>query len=172
LLRRNKSFPEEVAKFYAAEILVALEYLHSRNIIYRDLKPENVLLGSDGHIKLTDFGMSKVCFSKNEMAYSMCGTPEYIAPEVILGKGYNETADWFSFGSLLYDMLTGRPPFYSKNKHEILKNITSKQVPLPEELSAEAKSLLKGLFMINPKERLGSKSGAEEIMKHPFFSSI
>lgn len=80
LLRKNKKLPEEVAKFYAAEILLALEYLHSRNIIYRDLKPENILLDKDGHIKLADFGLSKVCLSKNQMVYSMCGTPEYIAP--------------------------------------------------------------------------------------------
>jgi serine/threonine protein kinase len=101
LLRRNKKFPEDVAKFYAAEILLALEYLHSRNIIYRDLKPENVLLDQDGHIKLTDFGLSKVCFSEKQVTFSICGTPEYIAPEIIQGKGYTQTADWFSFVSRL-----------------------------------------------------------------------
>lgn len=138
MLRRNKKFPEEVAKFYAAEILLALEYLHSRNIIYRDLKPENILLDQSGHIKLTDFGLSKVCNSGRQVTYSICGTPEYVAPEVMLGKGYSQTADWFSFvtkfltqGSLLYDMLTGKPPFYSTNKNEILRKITTKPVPIP-----------------------------------------
>lgn len=97
MLRRNKKFPEEVAKFYAAEILLALEYLHARNIIYRDLKPENILLDQSGHIKLTDFGLSKVCNSGRQVTYSICGTPEYVAPEVMLGKGYSQTADWFSF---------------------------------------------------------------------------
>jgi serine/threonine protein kinase len=97
LLRRNRKFPEEVAKFYAAEILMAIEYLHSRNIIYRDLKPENILLDQEGHIKITDFGLSKVCASEKQLTYSVCGTPEYIAPEVMLGKGYGQSADWFSF---------------------------------------------------------------------------
>lgn len=86
-----------MAKFYASEILLAIEYLHARNIIYRDLKPENILLDQHGHIKITDFGLSKVCNSDKQVTYSICGTPEYVAPEVMLGKGYSQTADWFSF---------------------------------------------------------------------------
>ncbi|XP_031505712.1 uncharacterized protein LOC116267989 [Nymphaea colorata] len=135
LLRKMKKFEEKLAKFYAAEILLALEYLHSKSIIYRDLKPQKT--------------------------YSLCGTPEYIAPEVIMRKGYTQAADWFSFGSLIYDMLTGRPPFLSNNKSAMLKNLVTKPVPLPYYLSAEAKSLLNGLFKINPTERLGYKNGAE-----------
>jgi serine/threonine protein kinase len=95
-----------------------------------------------------------------------------MAPEIILGKGYTETADWFSFGSILYDMLTGKPPFYSKNKHEIQKNIISKPVPLPESLSENARSLLKQLFKIKPENRIGSRWGAKEVKEHAFFSEI
>lgn len=156
-----KKFDERLAKFYAAEILLALEYLHSKSIIYRDLKPENILLDAEGHVKISDFGLSKIMYSTNQKTYSLCGTPEYIAPEVILRKGYTQAADWFSFGSLIYDMLTGRPPFLSNNKSAMLKNLVTKPVPLPYYLSSEAKSLLNGLFKINPQERLGYRGGAE-----------
>lgn len=120
-MRHKGKFTEDEARFFAGEIFLAIEYLHNKNIMYRDLKPENVLLGVDGHIKITDFGISKV-FAKNAnvIAYSMCGTPEYIAPEVLKQKGYTFSSDWFSFGALVYDMLTGKPPFYSKNAIEIV----------------------------------------------------
>lgn len=96
-----KKFDEEIARFYAAEILLALEYLHDKSIIYRDLKPENILLDNDGHIRITDFGLSKVLYSTNQLTYSLCGTPEYIAPEIIMGGGYTQAVDWFSFVSQL-----------------------------------------------------------------------
>ena len=112
LLRKNETFTEEMSMFYLAQILLGLEELHNKNIIYRDLKPENILLDQKGNVKLADFGLSKVCVSKKSIAYSLCGTAEYVAPEIIQGKGYNQSADWFSFGSLAYDMLTGHPPFY------------------------------------------------------------
>lgn len=168
-----------MTRFYAAEILLALEYLHSKSIIYRDLKPENILLDTDGHIKITDFGLSKMMYSSNQKTYSLCGTPEYIAPEVIIGGGYTQAADWFSYvsyiaikGSLVFDMLTGRPPFLNNNKNTMLKNLVTSPVPLPYYLSENAKSLLNGLFKIRPEERLGYKGGASEIKKHKFFSGI
>lgn len=102
-----RKFSETIARFYAAEILLAIEYLHERSIIYRDLKPENILLDTEGHVKVTDFGLSKVMYSSNQKTYSLCGTPEYMAPEVIMGKGYTQAADWFSFVKVcLYRVLS------------------------------------------------------------------
>mmetsp|Transcript_24154 Transcript_24154/g.4037 ORF Transcript_24154/g.4037 Transcript_24154/m.4037 type:complete len:125 (+) Transcript_24154:202-576(+) len=103
---------ESQAKFYFAEIVIALEYLHNRNIIYRDLKPENILIDLDGHIKLTDFSLSKFVKVKNELNYSFCGSPEYMCPEMITGEGHNFSLDFYTLGCLLYEMLTGLPPYY------------------------------------------------------------
>lgn len=104
-----------MTRFYAAQIFLALQYLHSKNIIYRDLKPENVLIDGDGYVKITDFGLSKTNVSTDDGAESFCGTPEYLAPEVLLRKGYGKSVDWWSFGSIIYEMLTGTPPFYEQN---------------------------------------------------------
>ena len=122
-LRKEKKFSESRAKFYAAEIILALEWLHSNNIIYRDLKPENILLDAEGHIKITDFGLSKKGAKKK--TYTFWGTPEYLAPEIIIGKGHDKSVDWWSLGSLLYEMLWGRPPFTDKNRKEIFRLIIS-----------------------------------------------
>lgn len=129
LLRRSKKFPEEVAKFYASEILLAIEYLHARNIIYRDLKPENILLDQHGHIKITDFGLSKVCNSDKQVTYSICGTPEYVAPEVMLGKGYSQTADWFSFVllALCRDLCSTTCSLANRHSTPPIRTISSKK---------------------------------------------
>lgn len=123
-------FSEERARFYAAEIILALEHLHQHNIIYRDLKPENVLLDSEGHLKLTDFGLSKVKMSNDGLTSTFCGTPEYLAPEVIIGEGHSYGVDLWSLGMLLYEMISGINPFKiqamqeKKSRHEILRSIT------------------------------------------------
>eukprot|EP00826_Nyctotherus_ovalis_P042023 TRINITY_DN4286_c0_g1_i12.p1 TRINITY_DN4286_c0_g1~~TRINITY_DN4286_c0_g1_i12.p1 ORF type:complete len:321 (-),score=95.68 TRINITY_DN4286_c0_g1_i12:167-1129(-) len=173
-LRKAKKFDEARAVFYAAEITLALEYLHKNNIIYRDLKPENILLDQNGHVKLTDLGLSKegVAFGKAK-TYTFCGTPEYLAPEIISGTGHNKAVDWWSLGALIYEMLTGRSPFANENRKQMLKNILKKPPEMRSYFSEEAKNILKRLLCVDPLHRLGSsEQDAEEIKADPFFRSI
>ncbi|CAK95026.1 unnamed protein product (macronuclear) [Paramecium tetraurelia] len=170
-LKKNVRFPEEWVQFYAAEILVAIDLLHKSNIMYRDLKPENILLDKSGHIVLTDFGLSKLGFEKNEMTYTFCGTPEYVAPEILYQRGHTFTVDFYSYGALIYEMLSGTPPHYSKNKKEMLKNRCEKPLEMRSCFSFYAASLLKGLLTKDPGLRLGS-NGIKEIKKHNFFNGI
>jgi hypothetical protein len=129
-------FTEDRAKFYAAEITLALEYIHAKGIIYRDLKPENVLLDNDGNVRLTDFGLSKEGVSDHSSgANSFCGTPEYIAPEVLLRQGHGRAVDWWSLGALLFEMISGLPPFYSKNRETMFQKIMSAELTFPSFMS-------------------------------------
>ncbi|EAS02374.2 Serine/Threonine kinase domain protein (macronuclear) [Tetrahymena thermophila SB210] len=173
-LKKSGKFSEEVTRFYASQIVIGLEHLHQHKIIYRDLKPENILLDSEGNLKLADFGLSKIGVDQNAPAHSLCGTPEYLAPEIITSKvGHDKTVDWWSFGALVYEMLTGSPPFYSNNKKQMLHNIIYKPIPIPKNLSDTAKSLLQQLLVVNPKNRLGyGDNGTSDVKNHPFFATI
>ncbi|XP_042336421.1 ribosomal protein S6 kinase alpha-6 isoform X2 [Sceloporus undulatus] len=172
-LSKEVMFTEEDVKFYLAELALALDHLHSLGIVYRDLKPENILLDEAGHIKLTDFGLSKESVDQEKKAYSFCGTVEYMAPEVVNRRGHNQSADWWSFGVLMFEMLTGTLPFQGKDRNETMNMILKAKLGMPQFLSPEAQSLLRMLFKRNPSNRLGAGSdGVEEIKRHPFFSTI
>ncbi|GIY83752.1 ribosomal protein S6 kinase 2 alpha [Caerostris extrusa] len=167
-LSKEVMFTEDDVKFYLAELVLALEHLHDLGIIYRDLKPENILLGEDGHICLTDFGLCKESLN-NEKAFSFCGTVEYMAPEVINRRGHTTAADWWSFGVLMFEMLTGALPFRSHNKKETMNQILKARLQMPHYLSEPAQNLLRCLFKRNPDNRLATGS---DIRHHCFFASI
>uniref|UniRef100_A0A8C6UHF2 non-specific serine/threonine protein kinase n=1 Tax=Neogobius melanostomus TaxID=47308 RepID=A0A8C6UHF2_9GOBI len=172
-LSKEVMFTEEDVKFYLAELALGLDHLHSLGIIYRDLKPENILLDEEGHIKLTDFGLCKEAIDHEKKAYSFCGTVEYMAPEVVNRQGHIHSADWWSFGVLMFEMLTGALPFQGKDRKETMNMILKARLGMPQFLSAEAQSLLRALFKRNPANRLGSgPDGTEEIKRHGFFSTI
>ncbi|CAI5730668.1 unnamed protein product [Hyaloperonospora brassicae] len=170
---------ESSAKFYAAEMVLALEHLHVKGIIHRDLKPENVLLGADGHIRLTDFGLAKEMTDEDGSTSTMCGTNEYMPPEMIRRKAYNQAVDWWALGALIYEMVTGYPPFRHKNRKKLHQKILNEKLSLPKWLGSETHSILKQLLERNVDKRLGSgKStmfqvkGVQAIKKHVFFKDI
>lgn len=170
-LNKEVMFTEEDVKFYLAELLLALTHLHSLGIIYRDLKPENILLDEEGHIKLTDFGLSKEAL--DEKAYSFCGTVEYMCPEVIARQGHTKSADFWSLGVVMFEMLTGVLPFQGANRKDTMQQIMKAKLCMPHYLSPEAQSLLRCLFKRNPQNRLGSgPRGGKDIMDHVFFALI
>ncbi|KAJ3548626.1 hypothetical protein NM208_g912 [Fusarium decemcellulare] len=174
-LTNERRFDINRSRFYTAELLCALECLHGFNVIYRDLKPENILLDYQGHIALCDFGLCKLDIKDEDQTHTFCGTPEYLAPELLLagGEGYNKTVDWWTLSVLLYEMLTGLPPFYDEVTNEIYRKILSEPLhfPGPEIVPPAAKDLLTKLLNRNPADRLGANSAAK-IKAHPFFHAI
>lgn len=168
-LQREGRFSEERSRLYTAELLSALECLHSMDVIYRDLKPENILLDYTGHIALCDFGLCKLNMGEAERTNTFCGTPEYLAPEVIKGEGYGKTIDWWTLGILLYEMLSGLPPYYDEDHHTMYRKILKDPLTFPAEIKPDARSLLTGLLDRNPNTRLGAR-GAEDIKRHAFFA--
>eukprot|EP01012_Entosiphon_sulcatum_P050978 TRINITY_DN6997_c0_g2_i1.p1 TRINITY_DN6997_c0_g2~~TRINITY_DN6997_c0_g2_i1.p1 ORF type:complete len:390 (+),score=58.86 TRINITY_DN6997_c0_g2_i1:18-1187(+) len=165
---RSGAFDEDRARFYAAEIVLALEYLHNRSIVYRDLKPENILLDHEGHVVLTDFGLAKRL--RGDSTTTFCGTPEYISPEVLQGKEYGIAVDWWSFGALLFEMLLARPPFYSPNLNKMYKAILTKRPMIPRDaMSPAAADLCLKLLEKDPSKRLAL---ASDVKRHPFFATV
>ncbi|ORZ12813.1 camp-dependent protein kinase 10 [Absidia repens] len=163
-LRKAGRFGNDTARFYAAEIILAIEYLHSKDIIYRDLKPENILLDREGHIKITDFGFAKIVVDRT---WTLCGTPEYLAPETIQSKGHGKAVDWWALGIIIFEMLVGYPPFYDNNHFGIYERILDGKVRYPGYLEPSAKDLLKRLLVIDRTRRLGNlKGGADDVKMH------
>lgn len=169
-LRNAVKFSNDTAIFYAAEIVSALEYLHSQSIIYRDLKPENLLLDRDGHIRLCDFGFAKKVYDRT---WTLCGTPEYLAPEIIVGKGHHKAVDYWALGILIYEMLVGYPPFYDENPFQIYQKILAAKIDWPRHIDLVAKDLIRKLLATDRTKRLGTmKNGAEDVKRHKWFKSI
>jgi len=169
-LRMAGRFPTSTTVFYSAEIISALSYLHSLSIIYRDLKPENILLDAAGHIVITDFGFSKVVSDKT---WTLCGTPEYLAPEIIQSRGHNTSVDWWALGVLIYEMLAGYPPFLDENPFVIYEKIVEGRIVWPQQMEEVARDLIGKLLEGDTTLRLGCmKGGAKDVENHKFFHDI
>ena len=172
-LMLEKRFSEPRAKFYICEVLLALENLHQRDIIFRDLKPDNVVLDKDGHCKLTDFGLSKEGVNENQFAQSFCGSIAYLAPEMLKKKGHGKAVDWYLLGVLFYEMLIGITPYFTGRKEDIFHNIEYGELKIPNFVSPEAAEILRRLLERDPSKRLGgSIKDAQEIKEHPYFKDV
>jgi len=169
-LRTAGRFAEDTARYYAAQILLSFEYIHSRDVIYRDLKPENLLLDKNGNVKITDFGFAKKI---DHRTYTLCGTPDYLAPEIILNKGHGKPVDWWALGVLVYEMLAGYPPFYDDDPMGTYQKILHGKIDFPSHFSRSARDIIKKLLQADLTKRYGNlKGGARDIKAHPWFASM
>ncbi|KAJ2852736.1 cAMP-dependent protein kinase catalytic subunit [Coemansia brasiliensis] len=169
-LRRYHRFPPPVAKFYAAEVLLALEYLHERSIIWRDTKPENILLDERGHVKLTDMGFAKKVVDRT---WTLCGTPDYLAPEVIQAKGYGRSVDWWALGILIFEMIAGYPPFYDEDHYRLYEKILAGRIQWPPQFDPVARDLVSRLLTADLSRRLGNlHRGSADIKEHRWFAEV
>lgn len=169
-LQKLGSFSETLAKFYCCQIVMALEYMHFCRIIHRDIKPENILIDNNGYVKLCDFGFSKIIKKKT---WTLCGTPEYLAPEIIMSRGYDFGVDWWAVGVLIYEMVVGIPPFFASDPSKLYEKVLEGQYKCPKTVSPECKGLLRGFLQVEPSKRLGSeKDGLYNIKSNPWFTEI
>lgn len=170
VLRKNRRFENDASRFYAAQVTCIFEYLHGRNIIYRDLKPENLLVDSEGYLKLTDFGFAKVI---EHRTYTLCGTPEYIAPEVLLNKGHGKPVDWWTMGILIYEMIVGYPPFFDDEPMGVYQKILGGRIVFPKFFDKNAKMLVKRLLTPDLAKRYGNlRNGVADIKEHKWFAGF
>jgi len=170
-LRRARKFTDEQSKFYGLQTAAAFAHIHSKNIIHRDLKPENILVAQNGYSKLTDFGFAKIV-EPGARTYTLCGTPEYIAPEVLLNKGHGKPVDWWTLGILIYEMIVGQPPFCDEDPMGIYQKILAGKVYFPKYFDKNAKALVKKLITADLSKRFGNlKDGSKDIMDHKWFAT-
>ncbi|KII88714.1 hypothetical protein PLICRDRAFT_111376 [Plicaturopsis crispa FD-325 SS-3] len=169
-LRRAQRFTPDVTRFYLATIILALKYLHSFNIIYRDLKPENLLLDSRGYLRLTDFGFAKIV---DDRTWTLCGTPEYLAPEIIQSDGHGKAADWWACGILCYEMMVGYPPFFDENAYGIYEKILRGHIHWPRDMDHLSRDLIRAFLNPDRSRRLGNMTGGpQDILDHPWFKGV
>ena len=177
IFQEQKRFSEDIVKFYAAQIIIAIGKLHEKGIMHRDLKLENIMVDQTGYIKIIDYGLAKM-LSNNELATSYCGTPEYLAPEMVTHAGHDKTVDWWAVGILIYEMLIGVTPFFNKNRQVLVSKIKHSRIVFPDRrtyrisYSDEVVDIISGLLKKNKDERLGATNDAAEILAHPWFADL